>query len=219
LTISIQLNVFAKDLILTLIKKIGVKGATNAVLEFGGEVIEKMTLESRMTIANMAVEAGATSGMMMVNKATIEYLWPILKNQYSSPQEALKSLSIWNSEPGAEYEKIIEINVSEIKPVITENYSPAEVVNVSELAGKLVDQVYIGSCTNGKLEDLRIAAKIISLTGKKIANNLRCIIIPASQFIYQKVLEEGLTETKKEVFGQHCLEGCQKGFRRRLSDN
>ncbi len=184
-------NVFSKDLILTLINKIGVKGATNAVLEFGGPVIEKMSMDARMTITNMAVEAGATSGMMMVDNKTIDYLHPFIKDG--------EDLTKWNSDPDAVYDQVIEIDVSGMVPVITQNYSPGDVVHVSDLAGKPVNQVYIGSCTNGRIEDLRIAAKVFSFyslsrTKSKIANGVRCIIVPATQHIWDMALKEGLFE-------------------------
>lgn len=185
-------NVFAKDLILTLINKIGVKGATNSVIEFGGEVIEKMSMEARMTITNMAVEAGGTSGMCMVDATTVDYLWEIIKDDYQTKEEALEKLSEWNSDDGCVYDQVIDIDVNEIKPVMTINYTPEEVVSVQEKEGTKVDQVYIGSCTNGRIEDLRIAAKIIK--GKKVADGVRCVVVPATQRIYTQAVQEGLVE-------------------------
>jgi len=177
-------NVYSKDLILTLINKIGVKGATNAVLEFGGPVIDKMSMEGRMTITNMAVEAGATSGMMMVDQTTADYLG--LADQ---------DWGRWNSDTNTVYDQTIEIDVSEMVPVITENYSPGEVTTVQKLSGKPVNQVYIGSCTNGRLEDLRVAASIFRLTQGKVAESIRCIVVPATQHIYEMALQEGLIDT------------------------
>ena len=114
-----------KDLILTLINKIGVKGATNAVFEFGNNVINKMNMAGRMTIANMAVEAGATSGMIMVDGKTIRYFWPILAERYNDDQEkAFDYFTSWNSDLNAEYNQIIDIDVTRMVPVITNNYSP-----------------------------------------------------------------------------------------------
>ncbi len=188
-------NVFAKDLILTLINKIGVKGATNTVLEFGGSVIDDMDMESRMTIANMAVEAGATSGMMMFDGYTLDYLWPLIVGNYeegTSSGQILTDLQRLNSDPEVEYDQVIEIDVSDMVPVITENYSPGDVVNVAELVGDEVNQVFVGSCTNGRITDLRIAASIFSRTDGKVADNVRCIVIPATQYIYERALEEGL---------------------------
>ena len=148
---KLPVNVFAKDLILALINKIGVKGAINAVLEFGGNVIREMSMEGRMTITNMAVEAGATSGMIMVDKKTIKYLWPSLRRRgYVDAEEAEDNFVSWNSDLDAAYDQVIDIDVTDMVPVVTDNYSPGDVVNISALAGKKVDQVYIGSCTNGR---------------------------------------------------------------------
>ena len=196
---TLPANVYSKDLILTLINKIGVKGATNAVLEFGGPVIDKMSMEARMTITNMAVEAGATSGMMMFDQTTAEYLWPIYEkkgDEFTNLTSLAKNIGLQvNSDPDVVYDEVIEIDVSKMVPVITENYSPGEVVPVEKLAGKSVNQVYIGSCTNGRLEDLRIAASIFYLTGGKVAKDVRCIIVPATQHIYELALQDGLIET------------------------
>lgn len=192
-------NVFAKDLILTLINKIGVKGATNAVLEFGGNVIDKMSMESRMTITNMAVEAGATSGMMMVDMKTINYLHPVIikeaKKEHKPVDPFYNEFKKWNSDPDAEYDQVIEIDVANMVPVMTDNYSPGDVVPVEKLAGKKVNQVYIGSCTNGRIEDLRIAASVIKRMGGKISDNVRCIVVPATQHIYEQAINEGLITT------------------------
>ena len=183
-------NVYSKDLILTLINRIGVKGATNAVLEFGGPVIDEMSMEGRMTITNMAVEAGATSGMMMVDQTTMDYMFP---SRGSGGVTSQKDWDVeWNSDPDAVYDQVIEIDVSEMVPVMTDEYSPGCVKKVSDLAGKKVDQVYIGSCTNGRLEDLRIAATIFRLMGRKVANNVRCVVVPATHHIWELALQEGL---------------------------
>lgn len=191
-------NVFAKDIILALINKIGVKGAINAVLEFDGNVIDEMTMEGRMTVANMAVEAGATSGMTMADSCTLNYIFPVVAQNYKaevSGEQMLADLKRWNSDVDAEYDQVIIIDVTDMSPVITNNYSPGDIVNVSDLVGKQVDQVYIGSCTNGRLEDLRIAASIFRQTHRKVADNLRCIVVPATQYIYERALREGLIET------------------------
>lgn len=188
-------NVFAKDLILALIAKIGVQGATNAVLEFGGLVIDNMSMEGRMTISNMALEAGATTGMMPIDQRTIKYLRPAFAKKYGEdvyPSFTLADCQRFNSDPDAEYDQVIEIDVSDMVPLTTINYSPGDVVKVSALAGKLIDQIYIGSCTNGRIEDLRIAASIFRQMGGKVAKNTRCIVGPATQYVYERALEEGL---------------------------
>ncbi|MFA6106550.1 MAG: 3-isopropylmalate dehydratase small subunit [Patescibacteria group bacterium] len=191
---ELSINVFAKDLVLYLIKEIGVKGAANAVLEFGGAAIKNMSMEGRMTISNMAVEAGASSGMMPIDEKTVEYLWPALEKNHSSKEEALNDLKKWNSDKGAEYDRVIEIDAQKLTPAITDNYSPEDVVSVKKLSGKKIDQVYIGSCTNGRIEDLRIAAGVFKILAKGVHENVRCIIVPASQHIYAKAAREGLVE-------------------------
>ena len=194
---NLPANVFAKDIILQLIKRIGVNGATNAVLEFGGPVIDKMSIEGRTTISNMAIEAGATSGMCMLDEKTFNYFWPVIRENNSkntNGHQIFIDLQRLNSDPGAEYDKIIEIDVSNMLPSAAVRFSPGDVVNVAELSDGTVNQVYIGGCTNGRIEDLRIVASIIQRTGGKIANNVRCIIVPATQYIYQRAIEEGLIE-------------------------
>jgi 3-isopropylmalate/(R)-2-methylmalate dehydratase large subunit len=187
-------NVFAKDIILAIIGKIGVNGATNSILEFRGPIIDEMTMAERMTIANMAVEAGATSGMMMVDEITIEYLWPALKTEFSSKKKALDVFSVWNSDGDCAYNKIVNIDVTGMSPVITDNYSPGEVFPVTKLDGKKINQVYIGSCTNGRLEDLRIVAHVLRKTGAKIHKDVRCIVVPATHHIWRQANEEGLLD-------------------------
>lgn len=189
-------NVFAKDLILELIKRISVKGATNCVLEFGGPAIDEMSMEGRMTISNMSVECGATCGIINIDQKTIKYLRPAIKKRYGYLNRALsiEDCQRWNSDPDAEYFQVIEIDVTNMTPVTTINYSVGDVVPVSELVGKKVDQVFIGSCTNGRIEDLRIAASIIRQMGGKVARDVRVIVIPATQYIYERALKEELIE-------------------------
>lgn len=182
-------NVYSKDLILALISKIGVKGATNAVLEFGGPVVEAMSMEARMTITNMAVEAGATSGMMMLDTEAADFL-----GLRFDPMERAAVYASFNSDPDAVYDQVVEIDVSSMVPLVTTGYSPGEVIPVHNLIGKQVDQVVIGSCTNGRLEDLRIAASIFRSVRGTVAENVRCIVIPATQYIYRKAMEEGLLQ-------------------------
>lgn len=194
---TLPANVFAKDLALAYIKKLGTNGATNAVIEFGGSVIDEMSMDGRMTITNMAVEAGATSGMMMFDQCTLNYLGPALaRARLDGEMNEISLEDIQkrvNSDADARYDQVIEIDVSDMRPVITQKYSPGDVVNVSELAGKPVDQVYIGSCTNGRIEDLRIAAGIFKRYGcGKVADGTRCIVVPATSHIYEMALKEGL---------------------------
>lgn len=183
-------GVFAKDLILHIIGKIGVNGATDRVIEFAGLAVEKMSMESRMTLCNMAVEAGATSGICYPDETTVAYLWPFINGQYPSKVDALADYRFWLPDPDAKYDKIIEIDASEVAPLITFGYRPDNVKPVSEMEGTPVDQVYIGSCTNGRIEDLRTAAGI--LKGKRISDSVRGVVSPATPGIFSQALEEGV---------------------------
>jgi 3-isopropylmalate/(R)-2-methylmalate dehydratase large subunit len=185
-------GVFAKDLILLLIKRLTVKGATNCVLEVRGNIIDNMSMEARMTNSNIPIEAGGTSCIMMVDKTTVDYLYPDMKEDQR--KDLLNHYQkTWNSDEGCKYSKIIDIDVTGTVPVMTEGYTPDQVVAVSSLAGKKADQVYIGSCTNGRIEDLRVAAKVIKALGGKIHPNIRCVVVPATQQISIKMEEEGLS--------------------------
>ncbi len=119
-----------------------------------------------MTLCNMAVEAGATSGICQPDETTVEYLWPFIKGEYPSKKKALEDFSQWKSDPDAEYEQVITFDVSTLEPLVTFGYKPDQVKPVREMTGTRVDQVYIGSCTNGRYEDLEVAASV--LKGKKI---------------------------------------------------
>ena len=190
ITGSLQPGVFAKDVILHIISQIGVNGATNKVIEFAGPAIEAMSMESRMTVCNMAVEAGATSGICAPDMTTVEYLWPHIKDEYASKEAALEAYSRFTADADAVYDKIIDFDVSGLEPQVTFDYKPDCVKTVSEMEDTQVEQVYIGSCTNGRIEDLRIAAGI--LKGKTISSSLRGIVSPASPKAYREALEEGL---------------------------
>lgn len=183
-------GVYAKDVILFLISQIGVNGATNCVTEFTGPVVDNFTMEERMTVCNMAVEAGATSGICFPDMTTVEYLWEFIKDEYSSKEEALKDYSKWIDDEDAEYEKVYEFDLSDLEPLCTINYKPDNVKKISEMAGTPVNQVYIGSCTNGRISDLRVAASV--LKGKHLADGVRGIVAPATPKVYKQALDEGL---------------------------
>ena len=185
-------GVFAKDVILSIIAKIGVNGATDRVMEFTGPVIESFGMEERMTLCNMAVEAGGTSGICAPDMNTVDYLWEFIKDDYPSKEAALADYSKWTSDADAEYEKTISIDCSEIEPVCTVGYKPDQVKNVRDMKGTKVDQVYIGSCTNGRISDLRIAAEV--LKGKRIAEGVRAIVSPATPKTYKTALKEGIID-------------------------
>ena len=186
-------GVYAKDLILHIIGKIGVNGATDRVIEFAGPVIDEMSMESRMTLCNMAVEAGATSGICYPDKTTVEYLWPFIRDEYDSPDAALADYRKWQPDKDAAYESVVAIDASEIPPLTTFGYKPDNVRPVSEMEKTPVDQVYIGSCTNGRIEDLRAAAEV--LAGKKIADTVRGIVSPPTPGIFNQALAEGIIQT------------------------
>ncbi len=190
ITGSLKKGVYAKDVILAVIGKIGVNGATNRVIEFTGPVVNDMSMESRMTLSNMAVEAGATSGICYPDMKTVDYLWPFIKDEYPGKDEALADFTGWVSDADAQYSEKVEIDVSELVPMTTFGYKPDNVKPVSEMEGTHLDQIYIGSCTNGRIEDLRIAATI--LKGKKIADTVRGIVSPATPHIFKKALDEGI---------------------------
>ena len=185
-------GVFAKDVILRIIGKIGVNGATDRVMEFHGNAIDAMTMDSRMTLCNMAIEAGGTSGICMPDMTTVEYLWPFIKDEFANKEAALAEYSKWRSDPDAIYEQTIDIDVTSLEPTVTFGYKPDQVKPVGEMPDTPVDQIYLGSCTNGRLEDLRIAAEI--LKGKKLAPTVRGILSPATPKIYQDAIKEGLID-------------------------
>jgi 3-isopropylmalate/(R)-2-methylmalate dehydratase large subunit len=193
---TLKPGVFAKDVILALIAKIGVAGATDRVIEFRGGVIDAMSMEGRMTICNMAVEAGGTSGVCMPDKTTADYLWPFIgpggEKIYPSREAALEDFEKWRSDDDAVYDQVIDMDCSVLEPSATAGYKPDEVKTIRELAGTKIDQVYIGSCTNGRIEDLREAAAV--LKGRKIAPTVRAILAPATTAVYAQALAEGLIQ-------------------------
>jgi 3-isopropylmalate/(R)-2-methylmalate dehydratase large subunit len=174
--------VSGKDLILFTIGDIGVDGALYQAMEFSGEAIQNLSMASRFTMANMAIEAGAKNGIIAPDEITLQFVKPRAKRPYR----------IHRSDPEARYAKVREYNVSKISPQVALPHIPSNVKDVREIGKVEIDQVVIGSCTNGHLDDLRVAAKI--LKGKKIAPSLRLIIIPATQEIYHQAMREGLFE-------------------------
>jgi 3-isopropylmalate/(R)-2-methylmalate dehydratase large subunit len=185
-------GVYAKDIILSIIKKLTVNGATNKVIEFTGPIIDKMTMEERMTVCNMAIEAGGTVGICYPDMTTVDYLWKFIKDDYKTKEEALADYSKWISDSDATYAEVIDFDVTEVFPVATVGFKPDQVETIASLEGTKVDQVYIGSCTNGRIEDLREAAAV--LKGKKVNRFVRAIVSPASPGTYNQALKEGLLE-------------------------
>ena len=172
--------VSGKDLILYIIGQIGVDGALYKTMEFTGEVIKKLKMADRFTIANMAIEAGAKSGIFPVDKITLNYV----------SNRALRKFKVYESDKDAKYIDVIEIDCSKIYPQISLPFLPSNAKAVKTMKKTYINQVVIGSCTNGRIEDLRVAASI--LKGKKVNNNVRTIIIPATPQVYADALKEGL---------------------------
>ncbi|MEM1566210.1 MAG: homoaconitase large subunit [Candidatus Bathyarchaeia archaeon] len=182
-----QKFVGAKDLILSIIGQIGADGANYKAMEFDGPVIKNMNVSDRLTICNMAVEAGAKTGIINPDEKVMAYI----KNRTDRQITPLKS------DAGASYEKIIDLDVSSLEPQVACPSSVDNVKPVSEVEGTPIDQAFIGSCTNGRIEDLRIAAEIVK--GKKIKNGVRFIVTPASHEVYLQALREGILETLAEA--------------------
>ena len=187
---TLQPGVTAKDVILAIIKRLTVNGATDKVIEFVGPVIDGMGMAARMTICNMVVEAGATCGICLPDRVTAEYLWPFIKDQYADIEAAVADFSSWHSDADAAYAGTIELDVTDLAPQVTFGYKPDQVKDIGEMAGTRVDQVYIGSCTNGRIEDLRDAASL--LKNRHLAVGVRGIVTPATPKIFSQALEEGI---------------------------
>jgi 3-isopropylmalate/(R)-2-methylmalate dehydratase large subunit len=185
-----QEGVYAKDVILKVIRELTVKGATDCVIEFRGSVVDGMSMESRMTLCNMAIEAGGTSGICMPDQVTVDYLWPFISSEYRDMKSAVEDFKKWWSDEGCDYVKVVDIDVSGLEPQVTYGYKPDEVKNVSQMEGTPVDQVYIGSCTNGRIEDLRVAAGY--LKGRTVAPTVRGIVSPATPKVFRRADEEGI---------------------------
>jgi 3-isopropylmalate/(R)-2-methylmalate dehydratase large subunit len=174
--------VSGKDLILYTISKIGVDGANYQVMEFSGEVIKRLSMDNRFTMCNMAVEAGAKTAIIEPDQITLEYLQGRVTRPYR----------LYKSDPEASYEKVIEFEVSKIEPQVAFPHLPENAKPISEVGYIKIDQSIIGSCTNGRIEDLRIAAEV--LKGQQVYPEVRLIIIPATQDIYLQALREGLID-------------------------
>jgi len=174
--------VSGKDLILHTIGDIGVDGALYAAMEFAGEAIEALSMDGRFTMANMAIEAGAKAGIFRVDGKTLDYVEPRAQRPYT----------VYEPDDDGEYSRIIEYDASAIEPQIAFPHLPSNVKPLSQAGEVKIDQVVIGSCTNGRLEDLEVAAQV--LRGRLVHPEVRCIIIPGSQGVYLQALKEGLIE-------------------------
>ena len=179
---KLQPWVSGKDLILYTIGDIGVEGARYKAMEFCGEAIDDLSLEGRLTMANMAIEAGGKCGIFHPDTKTLEYVRARSSRQFT----------VYESDPDAHYAGMREYDVSRIEPQVSFPHSPANTHPISRVGTVPINQSVIGSCTNGRIEDLRVAARV--LKGKKAAPGVRLIIIPATQAIYKQALQEGLLE-------------------------
>lgn len=187
---NLREGVYSKDIILSIIGRLGVNGATNKVIEFAGPVVDAMSMEARMTCCNMAIEAGATCGICLPDMTTVEYLWEFIKDEYTTKDAAAKAYQKLYPDQDAIYENIIDHDVSGLEPMVTFGYKPDQVKPAREMESIKVDQVYIGSCTNGRIEDLRVAAEV--LKGEKISNSVRGIVSPATPKVFRQAMEEGI---------------------------
>ena len=179
--------VTAKDLTLNVVGNIGADGAIYKGLEFGGATIREMSVDGRMVLCNMAVEMGAKAGIIEPDQKTLDYV----KGRTDKTIKPVKS------DPDAVYERVLDVDISDLEPQVAVPHSVDNVKPVSEVEDIEVDQAFIGSCTNGRLEDLRSAARV--LKGKRIAGGVRLVVIPASQEIYLNALNEGLIKTFMEA--------------------
>lgn len=182
--------VSGKDVILHIIGRIGVDGALYKSMEFTGEGVKELSMADRFTICNMAIEAGAKNGIFPVDEAAIEYLDKHAKRDYK----------IYEADKDAEYEEVVDVDLSAIRPTVAFPHLPGNAKTVDEIEAMdkiYIDQVVIGSCTNGRMEDLRKAATI--LKDKKVADNVRVMVVPATQKIYLQCILEGILETFVEA--------------------
>ncbi len=193
----LPVGIFGKDIILHLIGKMGAAGATYKALEFIGDTTEKLEMAGRMTIANMAVEAGAKVGLFPSDEITREWL---------DRMGRLKDFKKMSSDPDAVYENTVRINAKELKPTIACPHQVDNIKTIDEIGDIKVDQVYLGTSCNGRLEDFQIAAKI--LKGKKVHQKTRMVITPGSRLVYLEALKDGTLETLIESGGVALPPGC-----------
>ena len=176
---ELQKYVSGKDVILHLIGEIGVDGALYQSLEFAGEGVKSLSMDDRLCISNMAIEAGAKNGIFPVDEITKNYMYGRVNRTYQ----------IFEADEDAVYERTITIDLSQLKPTVAFPHLPENTKTIDKVGNIKIDQVVIGSCTNGRLEDMRTAAQI--LKGKKVARDVRCIVIPPTQSIYKECIKQG----------------------------
>jgi 3-isopropylmalate/(R)-2-methylmalate dehydratase large subunit len=224
--------VVGKDLILMVISEIGDDGALYMAMEHTGETIPHLSIESRLTLANMAIEAGAKSGIVPADDATVDYV--------RARQEAngrVRPYEVFESDPDATFADTLEVDVEGLEPMVAQPELPSRSVPVSEVEGQEIDQVFIGSCTNARMEDLRIAAELMD--GRRVHPGIRLIVIPATQDLYNQALREGLIQVFADAGaavsaatcgpclggymgvlgpGERCLSTSNRNYRGRMGD-
>lgn len=222
-------NVTAKDIIMKLIATIGVGGAKGYVIEYTGEVIDRMSMEARMTLCNMSIECGARAGLISPDETTFKYL----KGRRYAPQEDLWQGSVeeWcklKSDESCQYDQVINLDISRLQPMVTWGINPEQAIGIDELIpeieqgeqaysytklspgqpikNQLIDWAFVGSCTNGRIEDLRLAASI--LAGKRIAKHVRMLVVPGSEQVMQQAILEGLDKIFENAGAEFRMPGC-----------
>ncbi|MFO7928058.1 MAG: 3-isopropylmalate dehydratase large subunit [Candidatus Humimicrobiaceae bacterium] len=190
-------GVFAKDIIIYLIGKITSDGATYKALEFSGLLVDSLNMDDRFTISNMAVEAGAKTGIFPSDSITRDYL--VAQDRGDCFKEV-------NADSGAVYEKSVDIDCSKLEPMVSRPHTVDNTISVSEIGKVKLDQVFIGTCTNGRLSDLKLAAKI--LKGKKTAEDVRLIVVPASKKVYLEAIKKGIISDLVESGASVMAPGC-----------
>ncbi len=185
-----------KDLVLYTIGQIGVEGARYKAMEFTGEAIQDLSVEGRLTMCNMAIEAGGKSGIVPPDEKTLEYVRPRVRREFK----------VYQSDPDARYEQVFEWDVTGLEPQVSLPHLPSNAVPVSKVGDVKIDQSVIGSCTNGRIEDLRVAAAI--LKGQRVHPDVRLIVIPATQDVYKQAMHEGLFDVFVDAGGAVSAPTC-----------
>ncbi len=189
-------GVYSKDLILHLIGKMTADGATYKALEFGGDVVSALSIDARMTISNMAIEMGAKTGLIDVDKKTLDWV----------KEHSKRKPAVIKSDSDAEFTKVEEYNASDLEPQIAKPHKVDNTCNISEVEGTHIDEAYIGTCTNGRFEDLKIAAEI--LKDKQASKDVRFIVAPASRAVYLRAMNEDVIQTLLKAGASVVTPGC-----------
>ena len=185
---SLKEGVYARDLILTIIGRIGANGANYMAMEFAGDGMKSLSMADRISICNLCVEAGAKTALMEVDDVALDYL---KANGNREPK------ALFKSDDDAKFAKVYDINLDEIEPIVAKPHFVDQVVPATECLGVKIDEAFLGSCNNGRLEDLRAGAEIIK--GKKVAEKVRFLVVPASRTVYQQAMKEGLLDIFMEA--------------------